>query len=112
MERCLFCDGEEPGYKPPENTHFVCSHCTQYLANAQPENLRAAYDEAVRINKPDLVNFLKNYVEEDYGNNQTGRNLDREGTVRAAKSAHHEKRPERSAELLGKGRPQVRRESR
>lgn len=44
---CLFCNQEEPGYKPPVNTDFICSSCVQVLLAAEQLHLRRAHKKAV-----------------------------------------------------------------
>ena len=40
MDFCLFCNKEEPNYKPGKNIEFLCSNCVQLFTDLSQEDLR------------------------------------------------------------------------
>ena len=44
---CLFCNQNEPNYKPDPGTEFICSRCTGLLSTADQKDLQKAYLKAV-----------------------------------------------------------------
>jgi len=44
---CLFCNGQERGYKPSSGVDFICCQCVQLLLGADQDGLKRAYAKAI-----------------------------------------------------------------
>jgi len=73
---CLFCNQEEPGYKPSLNTDFVCSSCVQVLLGAEQIDLRHAHEKAVSKGYESKARAIKSFLmqEENDGKRPAKRN--------------------------------------
>lgn len=104
MNICIFCCKAEKG--ATENP-FLCSFCTQVLISSTPEQIKRAYDKAVRLEKHLAVNFLKNYLEEENGK-IIRQDLGRERTGRKVRPSNNKSRAQHPIRELDKGRAEVR----
>ncbi len=73
---CLFCNQEEPGCKPPENTEFICSSCVQVLLSAEQLHLRRAHEKAVSKGYESNARAIESFLipEENDGKRPAKRN--------------------------------------
>jgi len=81
---CLFCNGEEPGYKPEQWIEFICGDCTQRMLAADQEDLKRAHVKATGKGYPGkaLVIALFLTKETEDGIRPVRRNTDRKRIVR------------------------------
>ena len=88
---CLFCNQEEPGYKPSANTDFICSSCVQVLLGAEQLNLRRAHEKAVSKGYESKARAIESFLipEENDGKRPAKRNrknLNRKGITRTLRN--------------------------
>jgi len=62
MNNCLFCDCEEPSYRPGKDTEFICSRCVLLLADADQADLKTAYQKALNGGYKRKVSALESFI--------------------------------------------------
>ena len=63
MEYCLFCDGIESSYQP--KCEYVCSGCVILLCDADQDDLRRAYQKAIKHGIDRKAQALKMFIEKE-----------------------------------------------
>ncbi len=86
---CILCSGSEQNYTPSEDCNIICSKCTQVLISSTQEQILAAYNKAVKLQKTDAINFLSKLIEDKENGEDIKRDMDRERTGRATRVAHN-----------------------
>jgi len=91
---CLFCNGEEPGYKPEQWIEFICGSCVQLFLAAAPDQVRAAHKKAVDggyLNKANALEmFFKEGIEDEQETGKVRPDMERERPVRAVRPSRNE----------------------
>lgn len=92
MTTCLFCNNQEPGYRPRKDVDFLCSTCTRILLGKSQEELKRGLAKALALNNQRQVMAIRIFVgEEEYvpETRETRSNLERERSVRPSQSTSH-----------------------
>jgi len=100
--KCLFCYGPEPKYKPETGIDFICSWCVQMLLEADQEDLKRAYSEAIERGKTREANAITSFlIEREVSNDRETktirRNLVRERPMREVRPSRNQLRPQQAA---------------
>ena len=93
---CRFCCCEEPGYRPPPYTDFICSRCVQLLLAAGQEKLKGACSMAVQRGYANKASVIECFLEENPDERKAKkfkRNLVRKRPVRSVRPSRDKIRP-------------------
>jgi len=91
---CLFCNQEEPDYKSPKNSDFICSSCVQVLLDAEQLHLRRAHEKAVSKGYESKAKAIESFLipEENDGKQiNRRRTKERSNRVRASRTTQFKK---------------------
>ena len=85
-ETCLFCGRPEKGYKPSKSADFICSMCVQLLLAADQNELKRAYEKAVRLGYMGKADAIKTFLvgDDNAEAEESERNMVRERFVQEA----------------------------
>ncbi len=91
---CLFCNGQEPNYKPGPDVDFICSRCVILLADADQGDLRKAHAKAIEKEYPRKAKAIESFlIEDEYNVRETEkskRDMERERPLRTVRPSRHE----------------------
>ncbi len=90
---CLFCNGQEPNYKPGSDVDFICGSCVQLWLGADQDDLRKAHAKAIEKGYPRKAKAIESFLHESkyYGKTEKSkRNLARERPLRTVRPSRHE----------------------
>jgi hypothetical protein len=93
---CLFCNRQEPNYKPGSDVNFICSYCVQLLLGADQDDLRKAHTKAIEKGYLEKAKAIESFLveEEDYygKTKKSERNMERTRSLRKVRPARHKVR--------------------
>ena len=93
---CLFCNGQEPNYKPGPDVDFICSRCVQLLLSVSQDNLKLALVKAKEKGLQSKASAIKSFIVEDEINvrktKKFKRNMERTRPLRKIRPARNEVR--------------------
>ena len=91
--RCLFCNGQEPKYKPGSGVDFICSQCVQLLLSIKQDDLKRALVKAKEKEFINKASAIKSFIIEDEFNvretEKSKRNLERKRPLRKVIPSRH-----------------------
>ena len=102
-DACLFCGKPEKGYKPSKEVDFICSMCVQLLLAADQNELKRAYEKAVRLGYMGKACAIKTFLVEDDNaeTEEPERGMVRRRFVQEAGFTRDQVRTQPSAQRLG-----------
>ena len=59
---CLFCNGQEPNYKPGPDVDFICSRCVQLLLGVDQDDLKKAHAKAIEKGYPGKAKAIESFL--------------------------------------------------
>jgi len=62
---CLFCNGQEPNYKPGIGIEFICSQCVQLLLSIKQDDLKRSLVKAEEKGFIKKASAIKSFIIED-----------------------------------------------
>jgi len=65
---CLFCNSQEPNYKPDPGIDFICSQCVQLLLGADQGDLKRAYAKAIEKGYKNKAKAIESFLEDGVNN--------------------------------------------
>ena len=90
---CIFCNSQEPDYKSGANVNFICSRCVLLLTDANQDDLKQAYFNAMDKGYENKASALKSFIIEDeiYGRKtkKSKRNLERARPLRKVRPSRN-----------------------
>ncbi|HUT44543.1 MAG TPA: hypothetical protein VMW95_09415 [Desulfobacterales bacterium] len=93
---CLFCNCQEPNYKPGPDVDFICSSCVQLLLGADQDDLHKAHAKAIEKGYPAKAKAIESFlIEDEYNVRETEkfkRNLERKRSLPAIRPSRYQVR--------------------
>ena len=91
-ELCLFCNRQEPNYKPGSDVNFICSYCVQLLLEADQGDLKKAHTKAIEKGYLRKAKAIESFLyEEEYyeKTKKSERNMARKRSLRKVRPSRH-----------------------
>ena len=94
-ELCLFCNRQEPNYKPGFDVNLICSYCVQLLLGAGQDDLKKAHTKAIEKGYLRKAKAIESFLDEgEYYEKTTNskRNMERARPLRKVRPSRHQVR--------------------
>jgi len=62
---CLFCNNQEPKYKPQADVDFICSQCVQMLLGTDQQDLKTVHTLAIDNGYLNNAKAIESFLTED-----------------------------------------------